>query len=228
VYVRGASVARPSFPFATPTKNTSDIKTANLFLTAAGDVHLGDFGLATRRNGGGGGGASGGDDDGEGGGGGALPGGAEDGSLVGTPHNMSPELLAQRGYGFASDVWSLGCAFYELTAGRPAFNAFNLQGLVSKIRRGRAPPLPAGYSADWTEAVMLCVALVLGLFWKRVEQGRKGALGTWLHTPRQHICSNRRAPRPPQKTTTQHAPQGPRAPADRAAVAVAGAPARRC
>lgn len=95
----------------------------------------GDFGLATYR----------GTGDSE----------REDTNLVGTPQYLSPELLSQRGYCFQSDLWSLGCVFYELTARRPAFNAFNIQGLVAKIRRHKAPPLPPGYSAAWADVVML-------------------------------------------------------------------------
>lgn len=45
--------------------------------------------------------------------------------------------------------------FYELTARRPAFNAFNIHGLVTKIRGHKAPPLPQGYSAEWGDLVML-------------------------------------------------------------------------
>eukprot|EP00798_Chlamydomonas_sp_ICE-L_P012189 gene12189-15312_t len=53
----------------------------------------------------------------------------DDYSTVGTPHYMSPELLSQKSYCFKTDVWSLGCLAYELSAHRPAFNAFNLRGL---------------------------------------------------------------------------------------------------
>ena len=38
---------------------------------------------------------------------------------------------------------------YELTTLKPPFNAFNLAGLVAKIKRAALPPIPAGYSADW-------------------------------------------------------------------------------
>lgn len=46
---------------------------------------------------------------------------------------------------------SLGCCFYELSAQKPAFNAFNLSGLVTKIKRGDMPrlPLDAPYSREW-------------------------------------------------------------------------------
>ena len=43
--------------------------------------------------------------------------------------------------------------FYELSALRPAFNAFNLHGLVSKIKRNGVAPLPNTYSEDWCNLV---------------------------------------------------------------------------
>uniref|UniRef100_A0A383WQD5 non-specific serine/threonine protein kinase n=1 Tax=Tetradesmus obliquus TaxID=3088 RepID=A0A383WQD5_TETOB len=117
-----------------------DIKTSNLLLTCDMDVQLGDFGLATHMQ-----------DAGDG----SKP---EDTNLVGTPHYMSPELLSCKDYGFKTDVWSLGCVFYELTAQRPTFNAFNIHGLVSKIRKNKLAPLPDSYSEAWREVIhlMLC------------------------------------------------------------------------
>lgn len=50
---------------------------------------------------------------------------------------------------------SLGCVFYELTAQRPTFNAFNIHGLVSKIKKNKLTPLPASYSQDWRDVVEL-------------------------------------------------------------------------
>ena len=45
---------------------------------------------------------------------------------------------------------------YELSARRPAYDAFDLAGLVSKIRSvARPPPLPAGFSAEWAAVVAL-------------------------------------------------------------------------
>lgn len=62
-----------------------DLKGPNIFLSGAGDVLVGDFGLATLRE----------------------PGdeAKHDQSVVGTPHYLSPELVSGKHYSFETDIW---------------------------------------------------------------------------------------------------------------------------
>ena len=71
-----------------------DVKPANVFMTADGDVKLGDFGLCASLSD-------------------KPTGGSEP---VGTPLYMSPEILAGKPYDASADAWAFGCTLYEAMA----------------------------------------------------------------------------------------------------------------
>jgi hypothetical protein len=43
--------------------------------------------------------------------------------------------------------------FYELSAQRPAFNAFNIHGLVAKIKKHKLAAIPESYSEEWGQTI---------------------------------------------------------------------------
>jgi len=103
-----------------------DLKTQNIFLTAKGEVKIGDFGIAR------------------------ILQHTYDlvKTAIGTPYYLSPEICQEKPYNQKSDIWSLGCILYELLTLRHAFDANSMKGLVLKILRGVYPPISTTYSED--------------------------------------------------------------------------------
>ena len=96
-----------------------DLKTANIFLTRANIVKLGDFGVSR-----------------------VLSATAELAkTFVGTPYYLSPELLSNLPYGPASDVWALGCILYEIATLEHPFDAKNFPSLATKIVNTEPEPI---------------------------------------------------------------------------------------
>jgi ribosomal protein S6 kinase beta len=113
-----------------------DLKPENILLCSDGHVCVTDFGLAR-------------DLSSEAGFGGFST--EEDESrartVCGTQEYMSPEMLSRKGYGRASDWWSLGCIAFEMLSGRPPFESRKgAKDLFRKIMSERVK-MPDGATA---------------------------------------------------------------------------------
>jgi NIMA (never in mitosis gene a)-related kinase len=74
-------------------------------------------------------------------------------TMVGTPYYISPEICEDKPYGQKSDIWALGCCFFELLTGRRPFEANSLPSLMRRIVEDKPPPLSASVSPDVAHAL---------------------------------------------------------------------------
>lgn len=113
-----------------------DIKGANILTTKEGLVKLADFGVATHSS--------------------PSGQGAADGTVVGTPYWMAPEVIELAGATTASDIWSLGCTVIELLDGKPPYHKFAPMPALFRIVNDDHPPLPEGASPTVRDFLMQC------------------------------------------------------------------------
>ena len=95
-----------------------DLKPANLHVLRSGQVKIMDFGLAR---------LSGSDM-------------TKTGLVMGTPHYMSPEQVRGEHVDARSDVFALGCVFYEILTGKKPFDAESLHSVLYKVMQAEPPP----------------------------------------------------------------------------------------
>ena len=115
-----------------------DLKPANVHVLPGGAVKIMDFGLAR------------------------LAGSemTSTGMVMGTPHYMSPEQVRGTRADSRSDVFALGCVFYEMLTGRKPFDAESLHAVLFKVMQ--EDPKPARELAPGTpESVLQIVDTAL-------------------------------------------------------------------
>ncbi|WP_049721580.1 bifunctional serine/threonine-protein kinase/formylglycine-generating enzyme family protein [Gilvimarinus polysaccharolyticus] len=102
-----------------------DIKPENILFRDGGSAVLTDFGVALARNGG--------------------PRSTRAGTVVGTPHYMSPEQTRGKNSDGRSDLYSLGIVFYEMLTGAVPYQGDEPVAIALKHLASPLPKLPTQY-----------------------------------------------------------------------------------
>lgn len=102
-----------------------DIKTLNIFTSNDKHIKLGDLGVSKIVNS-------------------MIP---LQGTRVGTPLYLAPELIKHQPYSFKVDIWAIGCALYHLCSFEPPFIGNNLIILGNTIVHKKPKGIPKNYSA---------------------------------------------------------------------------------
>jgi serine/threonine-protein kinase len=120
-----------------------DIKPSNIFLCDAGDgqlfVKLLDFGIAKGVEGN------------------LLDSKTRTGSLLGSPHYMSPEQVVGGKIDAKTDLWSLGVVAFEALTGIKPFEADTIGGLALKIHHENLP-MPTQFQGQLPKSIDLWFA----------------------------------------------------------------------
>ncbi|KAG4305007.1 hypothetical protein PORY_001682 [Pneumocystis oryctolagi] len=69
-------------------------------------------------------------------------------TLCGTPNYISPEIIAHKPSGLASDIWSLGCIFFCLLDNSPPFHSENISKTLIQVINGNLRQLPSYISYE--------------------------------------------------------------------------------
>lgn len=56
-------------------------------------------------------------------------------TMLGSPLNMAPEILAGKEYTNKADIWSIGVCLHEMLFGTNPYNAKNIIELLTKIKQ---------------------------------------------------------------------------------------------
>jgi serine/threonine protein kinase len=80
------------------------------------------------------------------------------GTRVGTPLYLSPELVKQQPYDFKVDIWAMGCVLYHIICLQPPFKGDNLIALGNSIVHQEPKPLPSIYSSRLQNFIFKLIA----------------------------------------------------------------------
>jgi TolB-like protein/Tfp pilus assembly protein PilF len=115
-----------------------DLKPSNVFLTPQG-VRLLDFGLARQAA----------DDSAE-----TQAEVTATGAIVGTPRYMAPEQLLGQPIGAHTDLFAVGTIFFELLAGRPAFEGGSVVAALQRVFTTEPPSLGGSVGIEAADRVI--------------------------------------------------------------------------
>ena len=102
-----------------------DLKSANVFLFKNGNAKLGDLNVSKITSRGVG------------------------CTQTGTPYYASPEVWKDKPYNYKSDIWSLGCVFYEIINLVTPFRANSMSELYKKVMSGEYPPINKNFDKNF-------------------------------------------------------------------------------
>ena len=149
-----------------------DLKPSNVLVTADGQAHLLDFGIAKLLH------ESAPDDSGL----------TQEQGRVLTPRYASPEQIEGETITVASDVYSLGVLLFELLTGRLPFHASSPAALEAAVLEGEPPPASSQVQDKATvRAVRGDVDAILGKALKRVPALRYASVDALVQDIERHL-----------------------------------------